>query len=81
MGMLSQKSQRVVVSPEANQEVGHAHIGVPLILAGEGGRHMGACEPGKGEKAGEEGYGAAGAARPERGERRGEAEEEPGRET
>ena len=33
MGKLSQKSQRAVLSAEANQELDHAHIRVPQILA------------------------------------------------
>ena len=33
MGKLSQKSQRGVLSAEANQELDHAHIRVPQILA------------------------------------------------
>ena len=33
VGMLSQKSQRAVLSAEAHQELDHAHIRVPQILA------------------------------------------------
>ena len=33
VGKLSQKSQRAVLSAEADQELDHANIGVPLILA------------------------------------------------